>query len=246
MPASFGVMTSIYLDEKDRLLFHFGNSYGPSSAKIVGRFCHLNDTLLNGIRSNLEREEKHSPDVIFAEIAHVPEGRPGNVIARPHMRDYEIVFMADSKLSPEYQIPVSDLYVWVEGGQPKLWSKRLARQIVPRLSCAHNYSSRSLSIYTFLCMMQKLAGTRPEFHLPSALSTATFVPRISVGNIILSEKRWRIPRKEFVDAGGPEGPDLTKLNALREKYSLDETVAFAVGDNVLYLNLSNPAMFEIL
>ena len=246
MPASFGVLTSIYRDEKDRLLFHYGNSYGPSSAKIVGRFCHLNGTLLDGVRSNLEREEKHSPEVIFAEIAHVPEGRPGNVIARPHMRDYEIVFMADSKLSSEYQIPVSDLYVWVEAGQPKLWSKRLGRQIVPRLSCAHNYSSRSLSIYTFLCAMQRLAGALPEFHLPAALSNATFVPRISVGSIILSEKKWRIPRKNFADASGPEGLDLAKLAKLREKYQLDETVAFAVGDNVLYLNLSNPAMFDIL
>ena len=32
--------------------------------------------------------------------------RPGNIIARPHLRQYEIVFMADSSLTDDFQITI--------------------------------------------------------------------------------------------------------------------------------------------
>jgi thiopeptide-type bacteriocin biosynthesis protein len=246
LPASFAAMISLYQDEKQNYIIKFNGCYGPSAANLLGRFCQLNSDLENKVKEHLVKEEQHSPDVIFAEIVHMPEGRPGNVIARPCLRKYEIVFMADSSLSHEYQIPVSDLHVWVEAGQVKLWSKRLQKQIIPRLSSAHNYSSRSLSVYKFLSMTQRQSGMAPGFSMPASQAQASFVPRIMLDNLVLSEKTWRLPRKELEEVIKNTEIDLVKLDALQEKYQLDDVVAYSVDDNVLQLNLKNPQMLEIL
>lgn len=246
LPASFAAMFSLYHDEKKNSIIKFNGCYGPSAANLLGRFCHLNSDLEDKVKEHLVKEEQHSPDVIFAEIVHMPEGRPGNVVARPCLRKYEIVFMADSNLSHEYQIPVSDLHVWIEGRQVKLWSKRLKKQIIPRLSSAHNYSSRSLSVYKFLSMLQRQSGMAPGFSVPASQAQASFIPRIMLDNLVLSEKTWRVPRKELDEVIKNSEIDPVKLSELQEKYQLDDMVSFAVSDNVLQLNLRNPQMLEIL
>ena len=246
MPSSFAAMLSIFEDASHNPIVKFNGCYGPSSANLLGRFCHLEPTLKNQVVAQLQKEQAHSPDVIFAEVVHMPEGRPGNVIARPHLRDYEIVFMADSSLPDPYQITLSDLYVWVEGQQVKLWSKRLNKQVVPRLSSAHNYSARSLSAYKFLCMLQHQSGSAPNFHMPQSTARSAFVPRLMLDNLILSEKTWRIERSQLQAVVKNGRFDREVLAALMEKYQLDAQVCYAMGDNVLQLDLTHPDMFEIL
>ncbi|MCF6437688.1 lantibiotic dehydratase [Pseudoalteromonas sp. MMG022] len=245
-PSSFSAMISLYEDEKQNPIVKLSGCTGPSSANLLGRFCHLDEALKDNVRSQLQKEQAHSSEVIFAEVVHMPEGRPGNVVARPHLREYEIVFMADSSLADEYQIPLSDLYVWVEGLQVKLWSKRLDKQVVPRLSCAHNYSARSLSAYKFLCMLQHQSGRAPNFRMPSSTARSAFVPRIMLDNLIVNEKTWRIPR-EALEAVYRKGQlDRTLLEELMAKYQLDAQVSYAMADNVLQLNLNNADMLSIL
>ncbi|NKC20389.1 lantibiotic dehydratase [Pseudoalteromonas sp. S4498] len=245
-PRSMAVMLSLFEDDKANPIMKFNGCYGPSAANLLGRFCHLDDALKDSVIQHLEQEHNHSEHVIFAEIVHMPEGRPGNVIARPHLRQYEIVFMADSALDPEYQIPLSDLYVWVENRQVKLWSKRLDKRVIPRLSSAHNFSARSLSAYKFLCMLQHQEVETPRFSLPASLNNAAYVPRIMLDNLILNERTWRVERKELEALLVNQSVDQDKLSQLKEKYLLDEWVSFAAGDNILTLNLSQSAMLEIL
>lgn len=246
MPASFGALVSLYEDEGGQALLKLNGTFGPSAGLFLGRFAHLNRKLHDHLTEHLKREEAHSEDVIFAEIAHMPEGRVGNVIARPHLRQYEIVFMADSSLDHDYQIPISDLYVWVEGGFVKLWSRRLQKQIIPRLSCAHNFARRSLSAYRFLSMAQQQYGAPPRFALPSSLAQATYVPRIMLDDLVLSEATWRIPRPELEELMVGAKINLEKFKALVDKYKLDSFVAYSVNDNVLNLDLRNPLMLDIL
>lgn len=245
-PASFSVMLSAYQDDRSHPVYKLGGCAGPSSANLLGRFCHLNDGLKQSVIDELQKEQAHSENVIFAEIAHMPEGRPGNVIARPHLREYEIVFMADSSLDSEYQIPLSDLFVWVEGQKVKLWSKRLNKQIIPRLSCAHNYSARSLSAYKFLCMLQHQEGRAPNFSMPSSTANDAFVPRVMLDNLILNEKTWRIERKELEAISKNCKFSSEKLEALLAKYQLDPQVCYAMADNVLQLDLRHPDMLAVL
>src|SRR6185295_7783108 len=97
-------------------------------------------------------------EAVFAEIVHLPEGRIGNIAARPVLRAYEIPYLGCSGAALDRQIPVTDLRVAVRGGRVRLRSERLGREVIPRLTCAHNFSRRSLGLYRFLCALQ-LEGT---------------------------------------------------------------------------------------
>ena len=99
-------------------------------------------------------EEAHRPDAIFAEIVHLPQGRIGNILSRPVLREHEIPFLGRSGAPRERQIPITDLTVTVAGTRIVLRSRRLGREVIPRLTSAHNYRRGSLGIYRFLCMLQ--------------------------------------------------------------------------------------------
>jgi hypothetical protein len=252
LPASFAAIISLY---EETLNQHHNNTstiikldgcYGPSAANILGRFCHLDEALQAKVVDHLQQEANHSEEVIFAEIAYSPEGRPGNVIARPHLRPYEIVLLADSSLSSEYQIPLSDLYVCVQANTIKLWSKRLAKRIIPRLSSAHNTQNNSLSIYKFLSLLQLEEGMPISYRNPDSQKHASYVPRIMLDNVILSERMWRIPRKELASLINQGQLNSNALKVLQTKYKLDNQVTLSVGDNVLTLNLNHSIMLDIL
>ncbi|MEW6995947.1 lantibiotic dehydratase [Colwelliaceae bacterium MEBiC 14330] len=252
LPASFAAILSLYEEPSNQghnnknTIIKLDGCYGPSAANILGRFCHLDEGLQAKVVEQLDQEANHSKEVIFAEIAYSPEGRPGNVIARPHLRPYEIVLLADSSLSSEYQIPLSDLYVCVQANTIKLWSKRLAKRVIPRLSSAHNTHSNSLSIYKFLSLLQLEEGMPISYRNPESQKQASFVPRIMLDNVILSEKIWRIPREELVPLINQGQLNRKALRALQKKYKLDNQVTLSLGDNVLTLNLNNSIMFDIL
>ena len=246
LPASFGAMVSLYQDEHQQPIIHLHHFAGPSAANLLGRFCHLDDDLLKNVREHLQQEESLSPDVIFAEIIHLPNGRVGNVISRPALRDYEIVFLADTLISHDKQIPISDLHVYIEAGIVKLWSKKLKARIIPRLSCAHNYASRSLGIYRFLCSLQKQEGIVPNMNFPNTIAHAVRTPRVQLDNVILSEAKWRIERKELAGLVKDGVWQEEVWRTLYTKYTLDRYVTYAVSDNELVIDLHNPIMLNLL
>ncbi|KUM52061.1 lantibiotic dehydratase [Rheinheimera sp. EpRS3] len=246
LPASFAVNISLYQDENNQLLIHLHGLSGPSGANMLGRFCHLDEQLLNQVRQYLKKEESLSPEAIFAEVVHMPDGRPGNVISRPSLRDYEIVFLADTTLDESKQIAVSDLYVFIEAGKVKLWSKRLNKQIIPRLTSAHNYSSHALGIYRFLCMLQHQQAELPHFVMPASFNQMEYVPRIQLDNVILHETHWRIEREMLVALIQNKEWQAEAWAKLCDRYKIKRYVCYAVADNVLTLDLHNPFMVNLL
>src|SRR5262249_43095795 len=66
---------------------------GPSGARLLGRFCHADQLLHEVVEQHLQAEEALHPDAVFAEIVHLPEGRLGNILARPILRTYEIPYL---------------------------------------------------------------------------------------------------------------------------------------------------------
>src|SRR5262249_35761695 len=126
---------------------------GPSGARLLGRFCHADPDLHQFVAQHVRSEEALDPDAVFAEIVHLPEGRLGNVLARPILRDYEIPYLGSASVPEERQIPVTDLRVSVVNGQIVLRSARLNRRVIPRLTSAHNFQA-SQGIYRFLCGLQ--------------------------------------------------------------------------------------------
>jgi thiopeptide-type bacteriocin biosynthesis protein len=209
----------------------------------LGRFCHSDPNIDAPVRDYLRREEELTPDVVFAEIVHLPEGRVGNVLLRPKLREYEIPYLGSSGADPENQIPIDDLMVSLKGERVVLRSKRLGREVMPMLTCAHNYSFRSLGTYRFLCTLQHQDGVPNLVWDWGPLESAPFLPRVVHGRCVLQRARWRIQRPELERLGKAQSP-FSEVQTWRTQRSLPRRVVLADADNELLVDLDNVLSVE--
>lgn len=214
--------------------------YGPSGAELLGRFCHGDARLHGAVREHLRAEEALSPGVVFAEVVHLPEGRVGNVLARPVLREHELVLLGRSGAPTDRQIGVDELTVRLDGDRIVLWSKRLGAEVRPRLTTAHNPAWRGFGVYRFLAALQSdgvAAGLAWDW---GVLGSAPFLPRVSAGRVVLSRASWRLSAAEIGRLTGPDAvagwADLTRERALPTE------VLIADGDNRLYVDTTSPAL----
>lgn len=223
----------------------FENAGGPSGARLLGRFCHADASLCGFVEEHLRAEEALWPGAVFAEIVHLPQGRIGNILARPVLREYEIPFLGRSGALPENQIPVSDLRVSVMGSRIVLRSARLGKEVIPRLTSAHNYSRGSLGVYRFLCTLQSqniLGGVGWNW---GALDTAPFLPRITFGKVVLSRALWWMTQDEIKALAKTKGAErLAAVHKWRQERGLPRLVALIDADNELLVDLENVLSVE--
>ncbi|HET6899954.1 MAG TPA: lantibiotic dehydratase, partial [Vicinamibacteria bacterium] len=221
---------------------------GPSGARLLGRFCHADETLSQLVAAHLRAEEAFDPDAVFAEIVHLPEGRTGNILMRPVLREYEIDYLGRSGAAAERQIPVTDLTVSVKGTEVVLRSTRLQRRVIPRLTSAHNFGMARLGLYRFLCALQAQAVTAARFGWSwGALSDAPFLPRVVFGKLVLSRAAWRIHKDELEVLGrGDALARFRAVQALRAGRRLPRRVLLVDGDNTLPVDLANALSVESL
>ncbi len=215
---------------------------GSSAANLLGRFCHTDKKIHAHVDEIIKREEDYYKDKIVAEIVHLPESRTGNILHRPILRKYEIPYLAKSSVGKEYQILPEDLYVSVKQNRIVLRSKRLNKEVVPRLTTAHNYSFNALPVYQFLCDMQTQDDKRGVGFSWGPLSGLyPFLPRVCYKNLIFSLATWNIQKKDFEHIAKikEDSKLLTVVNDWRKKQNIPEWVALEDGDNELVIKLSN-------
>jgi class I lanthipeptide synthase len=227
-------------------LVHVGAFMAPG-ARLLGRFCHADEELAGRVEALVRAEEARRPEAIFAEVAHLPEGRLGNVIFRPVLRGHEIPYLARSGAAADRQIPVSDLLVSVREGRVLLRSGRLGREVVPCLTNAHNHATaRNLDMYRFLTFLQLQGVERPSFSW-GALDGAGFLPRVRVGRVVLSLARWTLGPEVVKSLGeGGASDRYRRVQALRCTLNLPRWVAFSEDDHVLPIDLDNALCVESL
>ncbi|WP_394825722.1 lantibiotic dehydratase [Pendulispora albinea] len=202
---------------------------GPSGAKLLARFCHGDPAIRALVGHHLRAEERLRPEAIFAEIVHLPEGRLGNILCRPVLRSHEIPYLGVSGVPSEQQIPIDDLRVSVRGGAVRLRSARLGREVLPRLSSAHDHSSASLAVYRFLCELQ-YEGVASSLHWDwGPLEGAPFLPRVRQGRVILSLATWTVENDDV--------EHLARDAAYRARRGLPRWVCVVEGDHLLPLDL---------
>lgn len=221
---------------------------GPAGVSLLGRFAALEQGLLELVRDQVAVEELLHPARLFAEIVHLPEGRTGNVIARPHLRQHEIAFLGTSGLPQEQQITLSDLTVSLVGDRIVLRSDRLDREVVPRLTTAHNFTDGSLDLYRFLCDLQYQDADACGGWDWGPLMTSAFLPRVSLGRFVLSRARWRVEPAEAQNLRrqGGETRRWLAFQDLRQRRRLPRWVVLAEHDNELVLDLENVLCVEVL
>lgn len=204
---------------------------GPPGARLLGRFCHADEALHRLVVAHLRQEEACRPDAAFAEIAHLPEGRLGNILCRPVLRPYEIPYLTAPGAAPDARVPVTDLTVSVRGGRVALRSLRLDREVVPRLTTAHNFGYRTLGLYRFLCALQGQGVATPLAWTWGPLARSPFLPRVVVGRLVLARAQWTL-----------RGEELAEL----PRHRLPRVVVLADGDNQLVCDLDVPLSVEAL
>lgn len=245
LPGAFALMATLVTTSPDalargefRLIVHGLN--GPSGAMLLGRFCYGDAQLRRAVEAHLRAEEAARPDAIFAEIVHLPEGRLGNILCRPSMRTHEIVYLARSGVPEAQRIPITDLRVGLSRDRLVLYSERHRREVVPRLTSAHNYAEAALGIYRFLCAFQQ-EGLSARFGWTwGPFAGASFLQRVSSGRTVLSMARWNLERDQLLPLAKALAAERYRaVHRLRTELGLLRWVGLADGDNVLPIDLDN-------
>ena len=219
---------------------------GASAGKILGRFCYEGEELTDLLKHTFMKEQAAYPEAVFAEIVHLPMARVGNVLQRAVLRDYEIPVMATAALDETHTIALSDLWLRMHGDRLVLFSKKLGKEVIPRLSSAHNYEMKSVPVYYFLCDMQTQATNGVSWSWLH-LENAEWLPRVTLGKAILSKAQWKIKPEDLKQIREIEDEQkVEKMQALREQLKVPQHVTAVFGDNKLPLDLSQLWPIKIL
>jgi len=247
LPTSFSIAATIAAESmvavregNFRLCLH--SQIGPSGGILLGRFCHADPQLTGHVRNHFRQEEENDPDAVYAEIVYLPEGRGGNIVCRPILRGYEIACLGRSGAPADKQLPLSDLLVTVAGNRILLHSQRLGKRVIARLAAAHGFNGPSCpAAYQFLGYLQYEPGTNPPMFDWGPLEDLPFLPRVSVGRVILARARWRISpeeTRELTKSGRCEC--FFAVQRLREHRNIPRWVLFIEKGNTLVVDLDNP------
>lgn len=245
---AFGSILSPSMEAIDKGDFKFLMSVasGPSAGNLFARFCHGDKNMTDKVKDCLEYEEQHNPEAIYAEVVHLPEARIGNILMRPAVRKYEIPFLGNASVEKSFQIDLDDLMISVPYGRKVvLRSKRLNREVIPRLTTAHNYS-RGLGIYKFLCDLQGQGLNSTVSWDWGILNEQNFLPRVEYKNIIVSKAKWKIYAQEYSALKGKIFPDKTFWKELQAQLNIPRYVVLTEGDNELLIDFESEISLQIL
>ena len=245
LPDTFSSLIEVYKNHKDEKIFIKGIE-GTTATYLLGRFSNGDKKILDHINEITDIEKKIHPNKILAEIVHLPEARTGNIIQRASFRPYEIPYIGKSSINSKYQIPVEDILVSVKNDEIILRSRKLNKEILPRLGNAHNSGANSLPIYQFLSEIQT-QNIRPSigFNWNVILKKHLFLPRVEFDNIIISKARWRLNVKDFKILCA-ENTSLEAIKKWQKKKLIPDLVELLEGDNRLLINLNNKTSIKML
>lgn len=227
--------TAVAMDNGD-FSFLLKACHGPNALALMGRFAAGNPELESLLRDFTRKEQLLEKNRLLAEIVHLPEGRTGNVLLRPSLYDYEIPFLGKSSVPEDFQLPVSDLLVSVRNNRVVLRSQRWQKEVVPRLTSAHNFS-RGLSAYKFLCDLQQQDAFSIQWNW-GILQEQSFLPRVVYHEVVLERARWYVTHEAFASLLASH-PDDEALLLLKEQRRLPVHVQLVEGDKDLLVDFTS-------
>jgi lantibiotic biosynthesis protein len=242
LPDAFAIMGASFRGPEGEQSFYLHTVLGPSGANLLARFRHADERLAEYVQAHVNAEEAlHPGGAVFAEIAHLPEGRVGNVICRPVLRRYEIPLLATPGAPVDRQIALSDLTVSLRNGRIVLRSQRLGVEVLPRLTSAHNFANpRNLKLYKFLCLLQNQGKCADLFWDWGGAGQATFLPRVTLGNIVFSLACWRINKEAALELSQGRTP----VEQWRQANQVPRFAFIAEFDNQLLIDFENRLAVE--
>jgi lantibiotic biosynthesis protein len=239
-PDTFSAFLNVFQEEgKEKI--HLKTISGPTANGLIGRFSHLDSKILDLCNEVSEIENNLHPDKIIAEIVHLPQARTGNILYRNFQREYEIPYLGNASVDLDHQIAIDDLFVSVnQQGKVVLRSKKLDKEIIPRLSNAHNYSANALPIYHFLCDIQNQYSYGLNFGWGALQYDFDYLPRVSYKEVVLSKATWNINKVAIDDIlSNDESKAVEVARAFQAKRNIPDVVYITQGDNEVLINFKN-------
>jgi thiopeptide-type bacteriocin biosynthesis protein len=220
---------------------------GATGTALSGRFTPMNSTIYKTIKELAEAEEQANPQVIFAEISHIENLHTGNIDRRENLYAYEISILCGSVLEPEQQIALSDLYVSVLQDEIYLWSEKLNKRVIPRLSSAYNYLRSELSVFRFLCDLQHQGlQSALQFDLQQFFPDQDFYPRVVYRDTIIQPATWVIPAHTVdIIATMPIDQRMSFLVDIAGKSQWPRYVSLNEYDHQLIFDLENADYYHL-
>ncbi|CAM1361608.1 putative Lantibiotic dehydratase [Tenacibaculum litopenaei] len=227
----------------------FLQGFNTGAGKLIARFSESNDAINAQLAAIYQSEQELAQDKIIAEIVHLPESRTGNILRRKNLRSYEIPYLAKPSVPYDGQLAIGDLWLSLKNDELVLWSEKHQKEVIPKLTNAHNYSYKALPIYHFLSDLE-LQNKLPYigFQWPSSCDTFDFLPRVSYRNTILAKAQWKISSKELTTLASFKNSTefSAEFAAWRKKLKLVQHVALKHPAHALYLDLEHPDCIAIL
>jgi lantibiotic biosynthesis protein len=249
LPESFAVAARVSMSG-GRMQVIAPQVIAPSAVATFSRFCHADPQLERAVRAHVALEQAQAGERVLADVAHLPNGHVANILLRPVLRSYEVIWAGKSGAVSERQIPISDLFLAVEkGGRFALYSKRLDKEISIRITNAHNVGAHSnLSLYRFLgALQQSECGAIAAAWSWGSLRSSPFLPRIASGDIVLSRARWTLGKKVVEQLSrSRSGAAFARVQTERERIGLPRWVSVLASEGPLVIDLDNCLSVELL
>ena len=88
-----------------------------------------------------------------------------------------------------------------------LRSARLGKEVIPRLTSAHNFWRGSLGVYRFLCILQSQGVLGGMSWSWGPLESAPFLPRVTCGRLVLARASWWMTQDEIKTLAEAKGAE---------------------------------------
>lgn len=220
----------------------FKQASGSSAGNMVGRFAHGNKEIHTVLNEITEQGIRFHNDKIIAEIVHLPENRVGNILLRPHTHPHEIAYLAKSTKKTENIIDLNDVFVSIKNDKIILRSKSHNKEIIPRLTSAHNFALSTLPVYQFLCDMQSqyYSKTGVTFQWGALANEFDFLPRATYKGTILSAAQWNIKKEKITELiACLKHYEPNKIFNWKKRLNLPDRFLLSDGDNELFVDTQN-------
>jgi len=242
-PSTFSASVSLISTESEKGSFLFNYAGGENANKLHGRLSIIDEELIEYSKEISNYDANKHQECLYAEILFEPNSTLTNVLIRPKLYEYEIPLFSNSSIDIKKQIRLNDLSLFIRENRLVLWSETHQKEVIPCLSCAHNYlQNYNLPIYEFLCEMQfQYNSPFVYFSWGKFSHFFKFLPRATYGNIILSPARWTFTTKDIKDIFNDE----ERFYKWKEEFKIPSEFFLSNPENDLFISLNNKTLKEI-
>ena len=238
------LFTGQILKSKNNGFKYFFNSLKVGGSQfIAGRFAYGNEKIEKFCKDIASIEKKSlQSNQVFTDLLHLSQPKLGNVVLRPNCYDYYIPIIDAINKDVEHTISLNDLYIAIDNNKIVLYSKKLKKQVLPRLGCAQNTDLLTSPIYKFL------GAISDDYYIRTwswgVLSNRPYLPRVEFDKFILSKEKWQLHYEKIFNTNVK---NITILKEYLFNKNINRYITMSLGgDNLLPLDLENEECIKIL